>query len=411
VVAGKISADRPMVAEFVLPACFCLGYPHTAIRNAESNYFMKIKLLVLVSITLVFALSARAQETAFSYQGHLTESGAPAAGSYDFRFRLAADALGNNYVGSPVLTNEVPVSSGLFKVALDFGTGVFEGSSYWLQIEVRPAGVGNYTVLSPLQQFTSAPYAVHALSASRLDGMESTAFAVAGHDHDAAYVKKTGPDEMNANTGTHVLRVQQTGSGDGIVGATAATSAGRAGVEGISGSPSGVTVNTGSGVLGDSQTARGVIGVSASSDGVLGFSSEGAGINGQSTGGTGVRAFSQTGTALQVLGNGAVSGHLTVEGRINHPMVPIAIGYVSADGTLGASSGNVTSTWVAASNRYEISIAGHSYLFSSYVTSVTSICANYTSRTSSGSGRLTVQHYNAAGTLSQCGFHFVVYRP
>jgi formylglycine-generating enzyme required for sulfatase activity len=115
-------------------------------------------------------LSLLAQGTGFTYQGRLQEAGSPANGNYDFRFRIASDALGNNYVGSPFLTNAVPVSNGLFTVTLDFGAGIFTGPSYWLQVDVRTNGAGGYTALSPLQPLTPTPYAVMANSASNLLG-------------------------------------------------------------------------------------------------------------------------------------------------------------------------------------------------------------------------------------------------
>src|SRR6185295_20095957 len=100
--------------------------------------------------------TAHAQGTAFTYQGRLSDGGSPATGNYDLRLRLASDALGNNYVGPTLLTNGVPVTSGLFTVALDFGPGIFTGSNLWLQIDVRTNGAGSYTTLNPLQRLTPA---------------------------------------------------------------------------------------------------------------------------------------------------------------------------------------------------------------------------------------------------------------
>ena len=63
---------------------------------------------------------ARAQGTAFTYQGRLIDGANFAAGIYDFRFKLYSDSLGNTQVGASFLTNAVPVTNGLFIVALDF---------------------------------------------------------------------------------------------------------------------------------------------------------------------------------------------------------------------------------------------------------------------------------------------------
>ena len=131
--------------------------------KAKISRFPGLSLAVVAMLAILNAplSTLHAQGTAFTYQGRLSASGNPASGSYDFRFRLASDALGNNYVGSPVTTNAVPVANGLFTVALDFG-GVFSGSSYWLEIDVRTNGAGGYAILSPLQPITPAPYAITA---------------------------------------------------------------------------------------------------------------------------------------------------------------------------------------------------------------------------------------------------------
>ncbi len=116
---------------------------------------------------------ACAQGTAFTYQGRLNANGGPANGTYDFRFRLASDALANNYVGSSYLTNGIVVASGLFMVTMDFGPGILTGSNYWLEVDVRTNNGLGYTTLSPLQPLTPTPYAVFANSSSNLLGVLS----------------------------------------------------------------------------------------------------------------------------------------------------------------------------------------------------------------------------------------------
>src|SRR5256885_2920669 len=63
--------------------------------------------------------------TAFTYQGRLNANGQPANGVYDLRFRLATDALANNYVPNTILLNAQPITNGLFSVPLDFCPGIF----------------------------------------------------------------------------------------------------------------------------------------------------------------------------------------------------------------------------------------------------------------------------------------------
>jgi len=106
--------------------------------------------------------------TAFTYQGKLTDGGAPANGSYDLRFILYDADVGGNQVG-PILTNAaVPVSGGLFAVPLDFGGGVFTRDARCLEISVRTNGVGAFATLSPRQPLAPAPYALHASTAGQV---------------------------------------------------------------------------------------------------------------------------------------------------------------------------------------------------------------------------------------------------
>ena len=130
---------------------------------------MKPKLTPFVCFTLaLFWLcpQARTQNSAFTYQGRLDNGGVPTSGLYDFRFRLASDPFANNYVDGSVLTNGVPVTNGLFTVTIDFGATVFNGSNYWLEVDVRTNGGGLYATLNPLQPLTPAPYALFANAAN-----------------------------------------------------------------------------------------------------------------------------------------------------------------------------------------------------------------------------------------------------
>ena len=107
---------------------------------------------------------AWAQDSAFTYQGQLRRSGAPANGRFDMQFRLW-DADGIVGVGAPVsasLLQTVAVSNGLFTVQLDFGAVPFTGALIWMEIGVRTNGAGSFTPLAPRQQLTATPYAVRA---------------------------------------------------------------------------------------------------------------------------------------------------------------------------------------------------------------------------------------------------------
>ncbi len=287
----------------------------------------------LVAILDLQPSAARGQSAAFTYQGRLEIGGMPASGVFDFRFRLATDASGNLYAGSPFLTNAVPVSNGLFGVALDFGN-VFNGSDYWLQVEVRTNGAVGYTLLNPLQRLVPAPYAHHAANAGRLEGQDLAfvrnadnlnAGTVAdaripasvtrdtevlgivlaadgdgsGLDadlldgyHSSWFVKTVGASTITGiSTSNPLLAISQTGSKSGLVASTTSTSPGEAGVVGQAGT-AGPAINSVAGVFGTSSSGRGVVGSSTSNNGVFGYSSSGIAIKGESLNSTAIEAIS-----------------------------------------------------------------------------------------------------------------------
>ena len=125
---------------------------------------MKTKLIHLTCfLTALLALVtvARAQGTAFTYQGRLDNNGAPANGSYDLQFTIHSAASGAAQVGSMVSSNALAVGNGLFTVTLDFGNQ-FPGADRWLEIAVRPNGGGAFATLVPRQPLTPTPYAITA---------------------------------------------------------------------------------------------------------------------------------------------------------------------------------------------------------------------------------------------------------
>jgi len=107
---------------------------------------------------------------AFTYQGHLKDGSSPANGEYDFQFILYNALTGGSQVGSTVTKDNVAVTNGLFSVALDFGS-VFDGTGLWLEAAVRPgSSTGGYTILSPRQEITPAPYALSLKPGAHIQG-------------------------------------------------------------------------------------------------------------------------------------------------------------------------------------------------------------------------------------------------
>jgi len=130
------------------------------------------RLLVLGFVLVVLMESAgislaEPMGTAFTYQGRLMDANSAANGLYDLQFNLYDDAAGGTQQASAIDVNEVDVLDGYFTTYLDFGSGVFDGNSVWLEIGVRPGEQNDpnaYTVLNPRQEVRAAPYALHAAS-------------------------------------------------------------------------------------------------------------------------------------------------------------------------------------------------------------------------------------------------------
>src|SRR5215471_12278093 len=121
---------------------------------------------LLLSLTLLCTFHLPrctfAQGTAFTYQGRLTDNGAPANGSYDLTFALFTTNVGPVQIGPTITNAAVALSEGLFTVALDFGAGSFPGAERWLEIGVRTNGMGGFITLVPRQKLTPSPYAITA---------------------------------------------------------------------------------------------------------------------------------------------------------------------------------------------------------------------------------------------------------
>jgi len=104
--------------------------------------------------------------TAFTYQGRLTDAGAPATGIYDLRFTLFDAFTSGSAVSAPLTNTATAVTNGLFTTTLDFGAGAFAGEARWLEIAVCTNGGVTFTTLIPRQPLTPAPYALYAAGAA-----------------------------------------------------------------------------------------------------------------------------------------------------------------------------------------------------------------------------------------------------
>ena len=132
---------------------------------------------------------------------------------------------------------------------------------------------------------------------------------------------------------------------------------------------------------------------------------------------------------LFVVGNGSSStarnnaftvlknGNTNIDGEVNRTptgsanMVPIAYGFINSDGSTNTGTGNISSIWNSSGNKYEITINDFSYMFNTFITTITPAGGPYTTRVTSSGGKLIVYIYNSSGTPVQSSFQFVTYKP
>ncbi len=123
---------------------------------------MRWVLVLALAATAIPGVAAIPITTSFTYQGVLSEDGAPADGDYDLQFVLFDDESNGNIIGAAITVSDYTVVDGLFTVELDFGAEAFATASAWLEVRVRDAADdGNFTALSPRQSVTAVPYAMH----------------------------------------------------------------------------------------------------------------------------------------------------------------------------------------------------------------------------------------------------------
>ena len=126
-------------------------------------------ILTALFILMSSQLAVRAQTTAFTYQGRLTDSAMQSNGSYDLSFALYDAATGGNQIGAALTRGNVTVANGIFTVSLDFGANAFSGADRFLEIAVKRRRMRILQKLTPRQQVTSTPYAIRAQNAKSAD--------------------------------------------------------------------------------------------------------------------------------------------------------------------------------------------------------------------------------------------------
>ena len=192
---------------------------------------MKLKFFFVLILFVLSVNATFSQTTEFTYQGKLNDNGNPANASYDMQFKLFDATNNGNQVGSTITRQGIQVTNGIFTVRLDFGAN-FDGTDRFLEISVKQAGGQNYTLLTPRQPVTSAPYSIQAanaanattattaINATQLGGIAANQY-VQTNDARLSDARLPLPGSSNYIRNTNS---QQTASfnisGDGVVGNT-----------------------------------------------------------------------------------------------------------------------------------------------------------------------------------------------
>lgn len=122
---------------------------------------------MLIAAAILGAASSASAQTAFTYQGKLTASGVPVAGSVDLLVTLYDGPDGGATALNSVELVGVTVTAGVFTAELDFGAGMFDGAPRWIELAVVTPSVGGggaYITLNPRQPLTPSPYALFAVN-------------------------------------------------------------------------------------------------------------------------------------------------------------------------------------------------------------------------------------------------------
>lgn len=165
-----------------------------------NNALSRITFILILCLGL-FAIAARAQTTAFTYQGKLNDVNSTASGTYDFQFSLYDAATGGTQQSVIQTITGVQVTDGAFVVQLDFTSAPFAtGADRYLEIHFKSPSDTNYTTLTPRHQITSTPYAIRSLFAETADN--ATDASNLGGQPASSYVQTSSTDFIRNQTAT-----------------------------------------------------------------------------------------------------------------------------------------------------------------------------------------------------------------
>ncbi len=148
----------------------------------------------------------------FTYQGELKFNNAPANDSYDFEFSVFDMETGGTVLDT-VTVSGVTVTNGVFTTPITLNNDLFTGNKIWLEIGVRAVGTSDpFDLLSPRQEVTSSPYAIHAqfVGADAVTGVQIENGSITASDVDLSSIQKRVGGICAA--GQYIRTINATGS-------------------------------------------------------------------------------------------------------------------------------------------------------------------------------------------------------
>lgn len=138
-------------------------------RSRRSIARPAIAILAAAAATALAPAAFAQGTTAFTYQGSLTDNGAPASGVYDIRATLFSSTGSVTPIGSSQCFDNVQVTNGIFTIQPNFGDQFDIGSRY-IEIAVRNdtgldcSNSAGFVTLGPRTRLTPTPFATESLN-------------------------------------------------------------------------------------------------------------------------------------------------------------------------------------------------------------------------------------------------------
>lgn len=131
--------------------------------------------------------------TAFNYNAHVSDQQGPVNGTHDVQFTLFTDALATPPAAyGPITILNLQIKNGVLGASPDFGAGVFDGTLYWMAVNIRKQASDPWEALGTPQPISAAPYAQHAPTSGKAKSVENGAVHAAG-----LQAKAVGRDKLD----------------------------------------------------------------------------------------------------------------------------------------------------------------------------------------------------------------------